>query len=58
MQIIREIFIKNIVDISPEEMGKLLGIIKGIIRGDVSIERIDKTYISKTPGDVTDVSHN
>jgi hypothetical protein len=39
-------------------MGKSLAIIKGVIRGDVAIERIEKTFISRTPGDVTEVAHN
>jgi hypothetical protein len=39
-------------------MSKLLAIIKGVIRGDVDIERIEKTFISRTPGDVTKVAHN
>jgi hypothetical protein len=39
-------------------MGKIFAIIKGLVRGEAAIEFIDKTGISRTPGDVTDVGHN
>ena len=39
-------------------MHKLLAKIKGLISGGVSIDTVDKTHISKTPGDVTQVGHN
>jgi hypothetical protein len=39
-------------------MQKLLTIMKALIKGRITIDVIDKTHISRTPGDVTDVSHN
>ena len=39
-------------------MHKLLATIKGLIKGGVSIDIIDKTPVSRTPGDVTTVGHN
>jgi hypothetical protein len=39
-------------------MHKLLTIIRGMIKGEVSIDSVGKTLISKTPGDVTDLTHN
>ena len=39
-------------------MRKLFAIIKGVTHGEVAIERIEKTLISRTPGDVTEVAHN
>jgi hypothetical protein len=39
-------------------MSKSLAIIKGVIRGDLAIERSEKRFISRTPGDVTEVAHN
>jgi len=39
-------------------MRKLVAIIKEMVKGGVSIEFIDKTSISRTPGNVTDMSHN
>ncbi len=39
-------------------MRKLLATLKGLISGEVSIDTVDKTHISKTPGDVTQVGHN
>jgi hypothetical protein len=39
-------------------MRKLLATIKALIRGSVSIDIIDKTPVSSTPGDVTIVGHN
>jgi hypothetical protein len=39
-------------------MQKLLAILKSLIKGGVSIDIIDKTPISRTPGDVTNVGHN
>ena len=38
-------------------MRKKLTIFKALITGDASIEHIDKTSIRRTPGDVTEVSH-
>ena len=39
-------------------MRKLLTILKEMVKGGISIEFIDKTSISRTPGDVTDMGHN
>jgi len=40
-------------------MHKELSIFKGLFKGDVSINYIDKVKITKTPGDTTmDVAHN
>jgi hypothetical protein len=39
-------------------MRKSVAKIKALINGEASIEYIDKTLISKTPGEVTDVGHN
>jgi hypothetical protein len=39
-------------------MNKKIATIKALIEGDISIERILKTPVRKTPGDVTDVAHN
>jgi len=39
-------------------MRKLLAILKELIRGGASIESVGKSLISKTPGDVTQISHN
>lgn len=39
-------------------MRKLLATIKALIKGGASIDIIDKTPVSRTPGDVTTVGHN
>lgn len=39
-------------------MRKLLATIKALIKGGVSIDIIDKTPVSSTPGDVTITGHN
>jgi hypothetical protein len=39
-------------------MRKLIAIIKAFFRGGMSVDLIDKTRISRTPGDVTNVGHN
>jgi hypothetical protein len=39
-------------------MRKLLAILKAMINGDASIDSVDKTPITRTPGDVTELSHN
>ena len=39
-------------------MHKLLTIWKGLVNGGVSLNLVDKTKISKTPGDVTQIGHN
>jgi hypothetical protein len=38
-------------------MRKEVATFKALITGDVSIEYIDKTPIKRTPGDMTEVSH-
>lgn len=39
-------------------MRKFYAIIKALICGGVSIDFVDKTRVSKTPGDVTELTHN
>lgn len=39
-------------------MRKLLAKIKALIKGGLSLDIVDKTPVSLTPGDVTTVSHN
>lgn len=39
-------------------MYKLLATIRALIGGRASIVSVGKTTISRTPGDVTDLSHN
>lgn len=39
-------------------MQKLLAKIKALIKGGLSLDIVDKTPVSLTPGDVTTVSHN
>lgn len=39
-------------------MQKLLIKIKALIKGGLSLDIVDKTHVSRTPGDVTEVSHN
>jgi hypothetical protein len=39
-------------------MRKLLSIIMALVEGRVSIDSVDKTAISRAPGDVTELSHN
>jgi hypothetical protein len=39
-------------------MRKLLATINALIKGGVSIDIIDKTPVSRTPGDVTTEAHN
>jgi hypothetical protein len=39
-------------------MRKLLATIKALIKHEVSIDIIDKTPVSNTPGDVTITGHN
>jgi hypothetical protein len=40
------------------DMKKLLAIMKALIKGRITIDVMDKTAISRTPGDVTNVGHN
>lgn len=39
-------------------MRKLLVTIRALFNGQASIEYVEKTRVSKTPGDVTDLAHN
>jgi len=39
-------------------MRKLLAIMKEVADGRASIESVGKFHISRTPGDVTQLSHN
>jgi hypothetical protein len=39
-------------------MRKAIATIRALIRGEASIDYVDKTLISRTPGDVTHVGHN
>jgi hypothetical protein len=38
-------------------MRKLFATIIGLIKGEVSIKPVGKSFISKTPGDVTEIKH-
>jgi hypothetical protein len=44
--------------INKSDMRKLLATIMALINGEASIDSVDKTPISGTPGDVTELSHN
>jgi hypothetical protein len=44
--------------INKNDMRKLLAIIMALINGGASIDFVDKSPISRTPGDVTELSHN
>jgi hypothetical protein len=39
-------------------MHKAIEMIRALIKGEAVIEYVDKTLVSRTPGDVTDVGHN
>jgi hypothetical protein len=39
-------------------MRKLISLMRAIFKGQASIDYVEKTRISKTPGDVTDLVHN
>ena len=39
-------------------MHKIVSKLNALIRGGVSINYIDKTPVSRPPGDVTDIGHN
>jgi hypothetical protein len=39
-------------------MRKLLAILRELIGGRAKIESVEKSPISKTPGDVTQIGHN
>jgi hypothetical protein len=39
-------------------MRKLLELMRAIFDGQASIDYVEKTRISKAPGDVTDLTHN
>jgi hypothetical protein len=39
-------------------MRKLIVILKALMFGSASIERVEKFPVSRTPGDVTEVCHN
>jgi hypothetical protein len=39
-------------------MRKIIATIRALLAGEVSIDSVDKTLVSRTPGDVTEVSHN
>lgn len=36
----------------------MLEIVKSLILGRIHIDTLEKTSISRTPGDVTDIAHN
>jgi hypothetical protein len=46
------------LDIYRSDMRKLLATMKALMSGGASIDSVDKTPISKTPGDVTELGHN
>ena len=39
-------------------MNKLFTIISALIHRTATIERVEKIFVLRTPGDVTDVAHN
>ena len=39
-------------------MNRKLAVLKAVASGNISIDYIPKTPIKRTPGDVTEVSHN
>jgi hypothetical protein len=39
-------------------MRKLFAILRAVINGEVSIDSVDKSPITRAPGDVTELSHN
>ena len=39
-------------------MRKFLATLKAVVSGEASIDSVNKTPISKTPGDVTEMGHN
>jgi molybdopterin-binding protein len=39
-------------------MRKILAIVKGLLAREISIDIADKTPVSSTPGDVTEIPHN
>lgn len=45
-------------NINKNVMRKLLAKIKALTNGGLSLDIIDKTPVSRSPGDVTDISHN
>lgn len=56
MHRVKKILISSIL--VKRTMRKVLSIIRSFILGKVSIDYVGKTLISRTPGDVTEVSHN
>jgi len=52
----KKIFIDKISN--DRDMRKKIATIRALLRGEASIEYVDKTLITRTPGDVTVVSHN
>jgi len=39
-------------------MRKFIAFAKALVKSEMSINPVGKTFISRTPGDVTDLSHN
>jgi len=39
-------------------MYRFLAIIRALIMGEISIDSVGKSSISRTPGDVTELGHN
>jgi hypothetical protein len=39
-------------------MRKGIAVITALFRREASIEYVDKTFVSRPPGDVTDLNHN
>jgi hypothetical protein len=52
-----EVIVINLSELN-NVMEKKLAILEALILGDVSLKRIEKTPIKRTPGDTTIVGHN
>ena len=39
-------------------MRRIIAILRSLLNGEALIDRVDKTRVSRTPGDVTEVPHN
>lgn len=46
------------LDIYRSDMRKLLATMKALMSGGVSIDSVDKTTVSRAPGNVTELGHN
>jgi hypothetical protein len=39
-------------------MRKFIALVRALFEGKATIDSVDKTLVSRTPGDVTDLTHN